>query len=176
MRFCDPDLGPSNGDGEIDDAAFARVLRAMPWLRAVEVSRSEKRKKNERGAGGCSGDVGSSLLRTWFPRFITRYRSAHTAMPRARKLTDAQFESAFARQAVAMRNPWSRAAWIRSGRDAMLFVAGTDHTCSIPFARLVCSRTAILLDRVRSRRDRDALRSLIDLGHVTLATTRRSRQ
>jgi 50S ribosomal protein L16 3-hydroxylase len=206
LRFSDPDIEPSNGDGEIDDAAFARVLRAMPWLKAdagfdgllsrtylkppvrPEVSKGDlfeaavlrrvRAPKNlEKGGDGCSGSVDSSLLRTWFARFITRYRSAHTAMPRTRKLTDAEFDRAFARPTQAVRNPWSRAAWVRSGRDAMLFVAGTDHACSVPFARLVCSRAPIPLDRVRSRRDRDALRSLIDLGHVTLAsTTRRSRQ
>jgi 50S ribosomal protein L16 3-hydroxylase len=179
LRFCDPDLGPSNGDGEIDDAAFVRVLRAMPWSKVGNELRSGriKKKRNERGTDGCSGSVDSSMLRTWFARFITRYRSAHAAMPRTRKLTDAEFDRAFARSAEAMRNPWSRAAWVRSGRDAALFVSGTDHACSIPFARLVCSRAAIPLDRVRSRRDRDALRSLIGLGHVTLASpTRRSRR
>ena len=177
LRFLDPDLEPSNGDGEIDDAAFARVLRAMPWLRVVGEPGSGQREKNERGIDGCSGSVDSSLLRTWFPRFITRYRSAHTAMPRTRKLTDAQFDRAFARSTEALHNPWSRAAWVRSGRDAILFVAGTDHACSIALARLVCSRAPIPLDRLRSHRDRDALRSLIDLGHVTLAPpTRRSRQ
>jgi 50S ribosomal protein L16 3-hydroxylase len=190
FRFCDPDLEPSNGDGEIDDAAFARVLRAMPWLRVAENSRSGKqkdrerwtdsallRKEHERGTDGCSGGVDSSMLRTWFARFVTRYRSAHAAMPRARKITDAEFDRALARQATAIRNPWSRAAWIRLGRDARLFVAGTDHACSIAFARRVCSRAPVALEAVRSRRDRDALRSLIDLGHVTLAsTTRRSRR
>jgi ribosomal protein L16 Arg81 hydroxylase len=108
------------------------------------------------------------MLRTWFPRFITQYRSAHTAAPRPRPISDAGFEHALARGDEAVRNPWSRSAWTRTPNGATLFVAGTDHPCSISFARLVCAREPIALDRIRNRRDRDALRSLIDLGHVTL--------
>ena len=172
LRFSDPDLKPAKGDGEIDEAAFARVVRAMPWL-AV----SEKDKKKRVGkTDGCSGDVDSLLLRTWFPRFITRYRAAHTALPRRRRITDAELARAYAARAEAQRSPWSRAAWTRSGRGAMLFVAGDAHACSVRFARLVASRAPIPLDRVTSRQDRDALRSLIDLGHVTLTTTGRSRR
>ena len=116
------------------------------------------------------------MLRTWFGRFITRYRSAHTAMPRTRPITDAQFDRAFAVRTEGVRNPWSRAAWMRSAGGATLVVGGTEHATSIPFAELVCSRAPMPLDRVRSRKDRDALRSLIDLGHVTLrASKRRSR-
>ena len=117
------------------------------------------------------------MLGTWFARFITRYRSAHTAMPRTRRITDVQFDRAFSKGAEAVRNPWSRAAWIRSTRGATLIVAGTQHVCSMPFAQRVCSHAPVPLDRVRSRKDRDALRSLIDLGHVTLhASKRRSRK
>jgi len=181
LRFADPDLAPANGDGEIDEAAFVRLVRAMPWLSVEGVdggrsTKKQKRRGRERGTDGCSGSVDSSVLRTWFPRFITRYRSAHTALPRARKLTDAELDRAFARQALAVRNPWSRAAWLRSGRGATLFVAGTDHACSVAFARLMCSRQAIPLERIRTRADRDALRSLIDLGHVTLDSPSRRRR
>ena len=112
------------------------------------------------------------MLRTWFCRFITRYRSAHTAMPRARPITDAELARAYARRSQALRNPWSRAAWMRRAPGASLFVAGTEHTCSIPFARLVCALAPIPLADIRTRRDRDALRSLIDLGHVTLRASK----
>jgi 50S ribosomal protein L16 3-hydroxylase len=180
LRFIDPDLQPSSADGEIDAAALVRLERAMPWLRVdgqlAALNGKAKRQMRERGTGGCSGSVDSSMLRTWFASFITRYRSAHTAMPRARRLTDTEFNRAFARHAEAVRNPWSRAAWLRSGRDARLFVAGTEHACSIRFARLVCCRAAIPLDRVRTSADRDALRSLIDLSHVTLNSPTRWRR
>lgn len=182
LRYRDPDLAPSTGDGEIDDAAFARVERAMPWLKvggepAVAARKRQKTQKRERDGDGCSGDVDSSLLRTWFGRFVTRYRSAHVAVPRTRRITDTELDRAFARRVEAVRNPWSRVAWMRSGRGAMLFVAGTAHACSIVFARLACSRPSIPLEAVRARQDRDALRSLIDLGHVTLhASTLRRRR
>ncbi|HEV7489449.1 MAG TPA: cupin domain-containing protein [Rhodanobacteraceae bacterium] len=179
LRFGDPDLAPATNRGEIDEAAFGRVARAMPWLRLDDGLRDSGREtfRRERGTDGCSGRVESSMLRTWFARFITRYRSAYTAMPRTRRITDAQFNRAFAAGAEAVRNPWSRAAWFRSARGAMLVVAGTEQECSIPLAQRVCSHATVPLDGVRSRKDRDALRSLIDLGHVTLhASKRRSRK
>ncbi len=165
-RFADADLAPvpMDGGGEIDAAAFARVLRAMRWLRVV--GRNER--KNVGRTEGCSGEVDSLLLRTWFPGFITRYRSARAVAPRRRPISGAAFERAFSRRGEAVRNPWSRAAWTRSSNGAILFVAGSANPCSIAFARLACARGPIPLDRVRSARDRDALRSLIDLGHVTL--------
>jgi 50S ribosomal protein L16 3-hydroxylase len=174
LRFCDPDLEPTLGCGEIDEAAFRRVMRAMPWLKVEAGLRGGGMKKyRERWTDGCSGSVGSSMLRTWFARFITRYRSAHAAMPRKRPITHAQFDRAFTERAEALRNPWSRSAWMRSGRGANLIVAGTEHACSIPFAQLVCGRAPMSLERVRTRRDRDTLRSLIDLGHVTLRGSKR---
>ncbi|HJT98078.1 MAG TPA: hypothetical protein VJ696_07150, partial [Rhodanobacteraceae bacterium] len=93
-----------------------------------------------------------------------------------RPIADAAFARAFATGGAAIRNPWSRAAWLRSGREAMLFVAGTGFACSIAFARLACGRDPMPLDRIRSRNDRDALRSLIDQGHVTLAAPSRRRR
>jgi 50S ribosomal protein L16 3-hydroxylase len=158
-RFGDGDLAPSGGDGEIDDAAFARVLAAMPWLR-IDLRQPD-----------------APAFRAWFASFITRYRSALSAVPRARKISDAELERAYASTAEAVRNPWSRAAWIRNGRDARLFVAGAELRSSVTFARLVCEGPAVPLADVASPRDRDALRRLIDLGHVSLTKpARRSRR
>ena len=154
LRFGDPDLTPSNGDGEIDDAAIARVRAAMPWLQA-------------------SRDVD---VPTWFASFITRYRSALSAVPRTRKITDAELMRAVASNAEVVRNPWSRAAWIRAGRDARLFVAGTELPCSIGFARRIATGAAFPLADVATARDRDALRRLVDLGHVSLAKPARRSQ
>jgi 50S ribosomal protein L16 3-hydroxylase len=150
---------PADGDGEIDDAAIARVRKAMPWLRTD------------------SREIDTSLLRTWFASFITRYRSALSAAPRVRKITDAEIARAEASKAEVVRNPWSRAAWLRAGRDARLFVAGTELPCSVRFARLICAGPAFPLADVATPRDRDALRRLVDLGHVSLAKpARRSRR
>ena len=158
LRFGDADLAPADRDGEIDDAAFARVVAAMPWLRVD------------------SKQLDASMLRTWFASFITRYRSALSAVPRARKITDAELTRAFASHADVVRNPWSRAAWLRAGRDARLFVAGTELPCSAGFARLISAGAAFPLAKVATARDRDALRRLVDLGHVSLTKTARRRR
>jgi 50S ribosomal protein L16 3-hydroxylase len=159
LRFGDADLMPTNGDGEIDDAAFARVLAAMPWLRAD------------------SRELDASMLRTWFASFITRYRSALSAVPRARRISDVEMARARASSAEVVRNPWSRSAWLRAGREARLFVAGAELPCSIRFARLIGAGAAFALADVAAPRDRDALRRLVDLGHVSLVKpARRSRR
>jgi len=182
MRLGDADLLPAGGDGEIDEAAMRRVLRAMPWLKlggdrtGGGGRRFGAKKRRVGNLDGCSGDVDSLMLRTWFGRFITRYRSAHAAAPRSRKLSDSVFASALARHARAMRNPWSRAAWMDFGREARLFVAGDDFACSRAFARGVCSAAPLALDAIKSASDRDVLRALIDAGHFTLIEPpRRSR-
>jgi 50S ribosomal protein L16 3-hydroxylase len=158
LRFGDAEIAPADGDGEIDEAAIARAFAAMPWLRAD------------------SAEPDASTIRTWFASFITRYRSALSAVPRARKISDADLARAYASGADVVRNPWSRAAWLRAGRDARLFVAGTGLPCSIGFARRIATGVAFPLAEVAAPRDRDALRRLVDLGHVSLAKpARRSR-
>ena len=157
-RYGDADLAPANGAGEIDDAAFKRVLAAMSWLQP-------------------SGEIDAPALRTWFASFITRYRSALSAVPRTRKITDAELARADASNAEVVRNPWSRAAWLRAGRSARLFVAGTELPCSVAFAQRVAAGAAFPLAEIMTPRDRDALRRLVDLGHVSLAKpARRSRR
>lgn len=174
-RLSDPDLAPARGDGEIDDAAIARVARAMPWLRADGGAKKAKRAGS--GDGG-PGAVDASLLRTWFGGFITRYRSAQTAAPNPRPLGEPALARAFDRNARVRRNPWSRCAWMRAGRGAHLFVAGEMHGCSVAFARLVCTRTEFACaDVPEAAADRAVLRALIDAGHLALlrAAGRRGR-
>jgi 50S ribosomal protein L16 3-hydroxylase len=153
-RYADADLAPARGDGEIDDAAIARVVQAMPWLKL-------------------DAPVAVATLRAWFGRFITRYRSAQLAAPPPRRLSDAMFLRAMASGASVRRNPWSRCAWMREGRAAMLFVAGEGHACSLSLAR-----TAGTLDEFPlasgTTRDGALLRQLIDAGHYVLVHPRRS--
>ncbi len=156
-RLSDPDLAPSRGDGEIDDAAIERVKRAMPWF-------DWTRKDN----------MPDEPLRAWFGRFITRYRSAQVAAPNPRRLTDAAFARAIDDTATVRRNPWSRCAWMRHGRGARLFVAGDTHACSIAFARLLCSQPAFALADVAAA-DRTVARSLVDAGHLALVRSRSHR-
>jgi 50S ribosomal protein L16 3-hydroxylase len=154
-RFADPDLAPARGDGEIDEAALARVRRALPLL----------------------GDVDPALLRAWFGRFITRYRSAQVVAPPGRALGDAAFAAALAGGARVRRNPWSRLAWLRSGNAATLFASGADHRCSRAFARFVCSRAEFALaEAPGGAGDRAALRALLDGGHLALVRERRRRR
>ncbi|MGA9422884.1 MAG: cupin domain-containing protein [Rhodanobacteraceae bacterium] len=146
LRLADPDLMPTRNDGEIDEATMTRVLQAMPWLR--------------------SGTHGQERLRRWFGRFITRYRSAQVAVRRLAALTDAAFEQLLHRNALLRRNPWSRFAWARAGRGAVLFVAGEEYPCSSRLARIACAQTEFACTTVAPPRDRETLRKLIDAGHL----------
>jgi 50S ribosomal protein L16 3-hydroxylase len=153
-RFGDEDLAPAHGDGEIGGAAFKRVLRAMPWLHARD----------------------AAPFRAWFASYITRYRSTLAAVPRTRKIIDAELARGVAANAEVIRNPWSRVAWFRAGRDARLFVAGAEFTCSVALARLIGAGAPFPLARIAAARDRDALRKLVDAGHLSLSTPRRGRR
>jgi 50S ribosomal protein L16 3-hydroxylase len=153
-RYTDADLAPARGDGDIYDAAIARVMQAMPWL-----------KVDAPGA--------ASSLRAWFGRFITRYRSAQLAAPPPRRLSDAMFLRAVASGASVRRNPWSRCAWMRDGRAAILFVAGEGHACSLSLARTAGAADEFPL-ATGSGRDALLLRQLVDAGHYVLVHPHRS--
>jgi 50S ribosomal protein L16 3-hydroxylase len=146
-RYADPDLVPVREDGEIDAAALARVARSLPWLRLAQdeeertdrgVRKSAGRARTpERtgGTGSCSGEVSVSSLRTWFGRFITRYRSAGEVAAPPRPPTLAQVEKTLAAGGVLVRHPFSRSAWARAGRQAELYVDGEAFPCPLPSAR-----------------------------------------
>jgi 50S ribosomal protein L16 3-hydroxylase len=154
-RYTDADLAPDRGDGEIDDAAIARVVQAMPWLRL-------------------DAPAAMASLRAWFGRFITRYRSAQLAAAPPRRLSDAMFLRAVASGASVRRNPWSRCAWMRDGRGAILFVGGEGHACSLSLARSAGSSDEFPL-AAGNPRDAALLRQLVDAGHYVLVHPRRSR-
>ncbi|HEU4663138.1 MAG TPA: cupin domain-containing protein [Dokdonella sp.] len=178
-RYTDPDLHPARGDGEIDEAAIARVARAMPWLRIDEAtgrdgaSRGVSPGVRGRGTRGYSGTVSASSLRAWFGRFITRYRSAQVAAPPPRRLGDAAFLRAVADGASVRRNPWSRCAWMRDGRGAQLFVAGEAYRCSLALARALGGDRAPSLTAMPDPRDLALVRTLVDAGHFALVRARR---
>jgi 50S ribosomal protein L16 3-hydroxylase len=115
-RYRDPDLRTARAIGEIDDAALARVRAAVPLL----------------------ADVDKSILRHWFGCFITRYRAAHEAAALSKPLREERIVAAL-RDGSLMRNPWTRIAWSRNGRNAELFVAGQSYVCGIALARLIAS-------------------------------------
>jgi 50S ribosomal protein L16 3-hydroxylase len=151
-RYVDPDLAPARETGEIDAAAMQRVMRSLAALR----------------------DLDDDALRSWFGRFITRYRSAHEAAA-APKAISAQHLATRLERSRFVRHPWSRVAWTRSGRHAQLFVAGEAHTCSAAFARLLASRHEVSGAEIRAaarRGDLEALTALINAGHFAIARKR----
>ncbi len=183
-RLADPDLVPARGDGEIDEAALACVMRAMPWMRLSAEEPSFRREsgsvaQNKPDSGLRRNDehetIAPSLLRTWFGSFITRYRSAHAVAPNPQPLTDAAFARALTQDTRVRRNPWSRVAWMRHGGKALLFIAGEPHACSLRFARLICTHADFALAEVPAS-NRDVLRPLIDAGHLALLRPARARR
>jgi 50S ribosomal protein L16 3-hydroxylase len=162
QRLADPDLMPARSDGEIDDAALARVAEALPWFRAAgEVpTESPRAPASDRGRGqapeqdqeragetaSCSGEVGVTSLRTWFGRFITRYRSAGEIAAPPRAPTVVQIEKGLAAGALLHRHPFSRSAWARAGRQAELYVDGEAFPCSLATARRLGGRAPLDAD------------------------------
>lgn len=149
QRYGDPDLVPANDSAEIDDAALARVVRAMPHF----------------------AEVDKTTLARWFGRFITRYRSAQIVAAPARAIG----LSAVTRRlpgSMVLRNPFSRYAWRRSGRDAELYVAGEVWRCPLPLARILASRREIdgreLAALAQGASVLQTLKALLDAGHLRL--------
>jgi 50S ribosomal protein L16 3-hydroxylase len=149
-RYTDRELRPARDSGEIDDAALARVRAAMPQF----------------------ADVDRSFLARWFGCFITRYRAAHEAMPSARPLSVAQLAIKLS-AAHLLRNPWSRFAWIRRGRRALLFVAGQSYDCPMVLAQALCASRdldgAAIARVCASAAAWETVASLINDGHLQLA-------
>jgi 50S ribosomal protein L16 3-hydroxylase len=171
-RYTDADLTPVRDAGEIDEATIARLQQAMPWIRFDDVAKPGRK---DRAVVSTQG-IDRSLLRAWFGRFITRYRSAHEIARNPRPLTDAAFSRALERAAHVQRNPWSRCAWMRDGKSARLFVAGDGHLCSPALARAFCAHRELTLEVAGNDRDRSVLRALIDAGHLAIVRPRRSRR
>ncbi len=152
-RYGDPDLDPARDIGEIDDAALARVARALPLFAGVE----------------------KTALAHWFGRFITRYRSAQIVAAPARPIGLAALEKRLP-TATVMRNPFSRIAWRRDGRAAELFVAGEAWRCPIGLARLLAAQREIdgrAFDVFAADPQAlQTLKELLDAGHLRLLRRR----
>lgn len=151
-RYIDPDLAPSRDTNEIDAAALTRVRIAMPHF----------------------SNVDNVVLAHWFGCFITRYRAAHAAAPAAKTITAAQLAVKLPRASL-LRNPWSRMAWARQGREALLFVAGDAHTCPLALARLLADVRKIPGVEVQLCAGKNGLpvvSGLINAGHLHLSRQR----
>jgi 50S ribosomal protein L16 3-hydroxylase len=153
-RFTDPDLRPVHAPGEIDLAALARVRAAMPQF----------------------SDVDISTLGDWFGRFITRYRSAHAAIPALRPLALAQLQRRMSTARV-LRNPFSRFAWMRKGTGAALFVAGERFDCPLALVKVLCARhefDGVALARMAGKTGTATLAALVDGGHLRMIRSPRA--
>jgi 50S ribosomal protein L16 3-hydroxylase len=151
QRFADPDLEPADDAGEIDDAALRRARRAV---------------------GGAAGALDDDAFADWFGSFITRYRAAQAAAPRKRGIDCAALADRLPRS-VLERDPWSRFAWRRRGRDARLYVAGNAMDAPLAWARELASGArefdgARLARLPRQARGIELLAMLIDNGHLHL--------
>jgi len=155
VRYVDPDLKPARDPNEIDSAAVHRVRAALSALR----------------------DSDAAALQQWFGRFITRYRSAHEAMPAKRSLSVSQVAAKLPGSHI-VRNPWSRVAWSRHGREADLFLAGQAFRCSVTFARLLASRSELAGDDILQRSgktDLGVLTEVVNAGHFLIVKPRTRR-
>lgn len=146
QRYVDPDLIVESDSGEITPAALNRVRTALPNF----------------------ANIDDATLAMWFGKFITRYRAAHEATSVAKPLDAATLASKLKTHSVS-RNPWSRMAWTRERRAAMLFVAGDPFAASIDVARLIAGNRelqgAALLKYPRSL---PLFAELVNRGHWTL--------
>lgn len=152
-RYIDPDLAPAADAGEIDAAALRRVDVALAMLREAD----------------------PAMLRQWFGRFITNYRSAQVASPPRKPLDRASLETALRGNATLLPHPWTRFAWTRERGGATLFAAGRGYAVNLAFARHASARRPVCIDDVRGARDLDAVLALANEGHLVLQRSRKSR-
>jgi 50S ribosomal protein L16 3-hydroxylase len=151
LRYADPDLKPARAAGEIDRAALARIVDALPFAAALD----------------------ETLLRDWFGRFITRYRNAQVVAPLERPLTDAALKKQLAAGASLLRHPWSRLAWSQGRNGCTLYVSGQAHATSPALARALCEQRAWQPSGPLDDPEFDLLRTLVNEGHLLPRKSRR---
>jgi 50S ribosomal protein L16 3-hydroxylase len=155
-RYTDPDLAEPRDAFEIDEAAFARVEQALSaW-----------------------SELDAKARKRWFGRFITRYRSAGEIAPGAKPPTLASVEKSLAGGGLLLRHPFSRSAWSREARAAVLFVDGQAWQMDARSAHVLAAYEALddaALAKL-SATGRDALATLLRRGHYQLQRAARRRK
>ncbi|MGY4516102.1 cupin domain-containing protein [Lysobacter sp. HA18] len=149
LRYIDPDLAPAKDAFEIDDAAMTRAIEALNALRMNDQDR----------------------LSDWFGRFVTAYRSAGIVGAPGEAVDRASIEQALGEGETLHRNPFSRVAWRKVSRGALLFVAGQSFAMPVADAKRLAAGSALDLD-IYSRLGttaRDAVAELAAGGHYQLA-------
>ena len=149
-RYADPDLEPAREPGEIDDNALHRARTAL---------------------GPAAQMMDAEAFADFFGRFITAYRSAGTPASRKRQ-TSAEKLAAELLRSTFVREPWSRFAFRRRGRSAVLYASGEQYACPLAWARALCGGGRTLdgarLAKLPSRRAGvELLRDLIDAGDLS---------
>ena len=145
VRYHDEDLAAPADPYEIDEAAMGRAIAALNALRMNDPDR----------------------LGEWFGRFITTYRASGDIASPPQAPDQAELAQALAEGTVIYRHPWSRVAWRRARKGALLFVSG--HAFALPLRD--AQRLAALeeIDEAAygqlSERGRAALLALVELGH-----------
>ena len=150
QRYADPDLRAAAEPGEIDAAALKRARNAL---------------------GACVQAMDEATFADFFGRFITSWRSAQVVAPPKRTLS-AQALDAKLETRTFLRNPWSRLAWRRMSRDAVLYVSGEQYSCPIAWARALgrarCLSGAELTTLPQRAAGVSVLAALIQAGHVAV--------
>jgi 50S ribosomal protein L16 3-hydroxylase len=153
LRYSDGGIHPPAAVGEIDDLALEKIERALRD----------------------SMTAGALPLRRWFGSFITRYRAAHEAVPRRKPITAKDLQKRLDSGASLAFNPWSRFAWSRDGRNAILFVSGESHGCSRKLAERLCRNESLHATELNAF-EPEAIVVLADLvngGHLAPGRARR---
>nr|WP_133499915.1 cupin domain-containing protein [Lysobacter terrigena] len=149
MRYADPDLAPAKDTFEIDDAAMSRAIEALNALRMNDADR----------------------LSHWFGRFITAYRSSGIVAAPGTVIDRATIEQALNEGQTLHRNPFSRIAWRKVTRGALLFIAGQSFAMTVADAKRVAASAEIDIGVYARLGDaaREAVAELAAGGHYQLA-------
>lgn len=151
QRYTDADLTPARSAGEIDNPALDRLRAALPFAGALD----------------------EDTLRDWFGRFITRYRNAQTPASPAKPMTLPDLRKRLEGGAMLLRHPWSRLAWSRGRRGAVLFANGQAWPAPTELAQRLCAARELAFEAMPGQDALAVLLALVNDGHLVLHKARR---
>ncbi|MEO6365923.1 MAG: cupin domain-containing protein [Luteimonas sp.] len=148
VRYRDADLTLPADPHEIDAAAMRRVVDALNALRMNDPDR----------------------LGDWFGSFITTYRGSGEIARQEELPPRIEIEWDLQHNAQLLRHPWSRMAWRKAARGAMLYASGQSFVMSARDARILAASDGIdgACYAKLSEKGRDAVYSLLQGGHYQL--------